>query len=159
MPTPTYVPLATYTVTGSPDASILFSSIPATYRDLIVVVQFITGANASVRLRANGDTGSNYSTVRMYGGPGPDVGSDTLTTTYANIESGETNTQQNSLLINAMDYSATDKHKTFLVRGNQNYVSAYANRWASTTAINTLEIYTDSSSFSVGSTFSLYGVN
>jgi hypothetical protein len=157
MPTNTYTPIASVTLSATA-SEVVFSGLPQTFRDLIVVAQFITGANANIRLRANGDTASNYSTVRMYGGPGPDVGSDTLTTTYANIESGETNTQQNSIIINAMDYSATDKHKTFLVRGNQNYVSAYANRWASNTAINSLQIFPDTSSFSSGSTFTVFGV-
>jgi hypothetical protein len=157
MPTPTYIALATVTL-GSTDSEVVFSSIPATYKDLVIVTQYITGSNADVRMRFNSDTSSTYTTVRMYGGPGPDIGSDTLSATYANVESGETNTQQNSILINIMDYSATDKHKTSLARSNQNYVSAYASRWPSTTAINSVSLFTSSSSFSVGSTFSLYGV-
>ena len=36
MPTPTYTPLATVTL-GTSAASVTFSSIPATYRDLILI--------------------------------------------------------------------------------------------------------------------------
>jgi hypothetical protein len=57
MPTPTYTPLATVTL-GTTAASVTFSSIPATYRDLIFVLSGL-GGSANITLRYNGDSGSN----------------------------------------------------------------------------------------------------
>ena len=48
--TPTYIPLATTTL-GSASNSITFNSVPATYRDLIVIID---GATASSCLPAIG---------------------------------------------------------------------------------------------------------
>lgn len=85
--------------------------------------------------------------------------------------SGASFTQSNSNLLNAgsdsrtvavvqvMDYSATDKHKTSLIRiDSTNTTSAIAQRWASTTAVNSLTFSIGSGVFAIGSTFSLYGV-
>jgi len=67
MPTPTYTPLATVTL-GSTAASVTFSSIPATYRDLILIITAQrTGSPVNVGMRFNGDSGSNYSSVFMTG--------------------------------------------------------------------------------------------
>ena len=60
MPTPTYTPLATVTL-GTAASSVTFSSIPATYRDLILVVNATTSADGIPSLRFNGDSGNNYS--------------------------------------------------------------------------------------------------
>ncbi len=60
-----------------------------------------------------------------------------------------------------MDYSATDKHKTVLVRvGNvgNSEVGANAGRWASTAAITSVRVAPNDGTFSSGSTFNLYGI-
>ena len=62
-----------------------------------------------------------------------------------------------------MDYSATDKHKTVLVRGNYDqpsvgrFVEAQASRWANTAAINSIAV-SSTSNLGVGSRIDLYGV-
>jgi hypothetical protein len=69
MPTSTYVALATTTL-GATAASVTFSSIPATYRDLVLVYNGTTSANIGVDVEFNGDTNSaNYSRVFMYAPP------------------------------------------------------------------------------------------
>jgi hypothetical protein len=161
MPTPTYIPLATVTL-GSSASSVTFSSIPATYRDLILVMNSkVVSSTASVRARFNGDSGSNYPRVAMSGD-----GSRTLsvadTQSFASI-SGATSVSDafsyNSVT-QIMDYSATDKHKTVLSRANNtsNEVSAIASRWANTSAITSVEVFVSSGSYDTGSTFALYGI-
>ena len=57
-----------------------------------------------------------------------------------------------------MDYSATDKHKTVLIRANHpGETVACAGRWANTAAITSITINT-ASTFVIGSVFSLYGI-
>jgi hypothetical protein len=115
MPQPTYTALANITL-GSSASSVTFSSIPATYRDLIIVCDTFASGQSSIDGRLNGDTGNSYSTVRMFG-TGSSAGSDTyegITNRYA---VGITNTTRTTQIIQIMDYSATNKHKTFALYG------------------------------------------
>lgn len=160
MATPTYTPLATVTL-ASTDSEIVFSSIPATYRDLILIVEGTGSSAAYVRFQVNSDTGNNFSYVQMAGYSG---GTFTSATTAAFIQPTYSEaSQKTNSLISFMDYSATDKHKTFLTRamGYDAGLSTWANagRWASTSAITTVKIYRDAGSWNSGSTFSLFGVN
>jgi hypothetical protein len=56
----TYEPIQSYTL-GSAAATITFSSIPATYTDLRIVITGTIIAGNVYRIQYNGDTGSNYS--------------------------------------------------------------------------------------------------
>jgi hypothetical protein len=153
MPTPTYTPLATVTL-ASTAATVTFGSIPATMRDLIVVVNGKTSANQATGLRFNSDSGSNYSMVRMF-----TTSSSTSTTTFGLLTTGDP-TADTLSIAQIMDYSATDKHKTFLVRSNitANNVAAHAVRWANTAAITTVAVEAISTTWAVGTTLNLYGV-
>ncbi len=158
MPTNTYTPLANVTLGGS-DASITFSSIPATYRDLILVINATANSNvATIGLRFNADSGNNYTYVSM-AGSGSSASSSTNTQSVALI--GYTNSTSpwvNKAQI--MDYSATDKHKTVLSRDDNAAanVGAVANRWANTAAITSIEVNAAVNSFASGTTIALYGV-
>jgi hypothetical protein len=157
MPTPTYTPLATVTL-GSAAASVAFSSIPATYRDLILIVNGTTDSATGLYLRFNGDTGSNYFTIVMDGlSSGASSAAQTGTFTNINYISNILSTSTAQI----MDYSATDKHKTILGRGNAgNFIArGGAARWANTAAITSLVAMLDSGrTYAVGTSFSLYGV-
>jgi hypothetical protein len=75
--------------------------------------------------------------------------------------SSDSNTNNGVLIFQVMDYSATDKHKTALSRTNiaRNFVAAHANRWASTTAVTSINVFGNrGSNLAAGSTFNLYGV-
>jgi hypothetical protein len=152
MPTPTYAPLATVTL-GSSASSVTFSSIPATYRDLILVFDWTSAAYAGIVATINGST-SDFSGVSMYGNGSTTSSSSGL---GRQIASGQTNT---TTISQFMDYSATDKHKTILTRHGYGTgeVGANASRWGSTAAITSFVVAASGTTFSSGSTFSLYGV-
>ena len=160
MPTPTYTPLATVTL-GSSASSVTFSSIPATYRDLVLVFQSaITSGSVGIKMNFNSDTGSNYSTVRMYGS-GSTTASDVNGDGTADIDVGYYGTSLSHTEIQIMDYSATDKHKIVLGRltlTSTGYVTAEAARWANTSAITSIVLQPRSSTFVAGGTFNLYGI-
>ena len=159
MPTPTYTPLATVTL-GSSASSVTFSSIPATYRDLILVMNGSSSSGfGGALVRFNADSGSNYNDVLMYGYGGGTFGSESR----ANQTSGQigvTSDTISTFVVQVLDCSATDKHKTFLSR--EGFASgetlATAGRWANTSAITSLQVFYASRTFSAGHTFSLYGV-
>jgi hypothetical protein len=161
MPTPTYTPLATITL-GSSASSITFSSIPATYRDLVLVVNATIPNEGVPRARVNGDSGSNYSRVDMYAEPSG-VYSNAATQTYFDLGRSGTGFTGSLFMcvINFMDYSATDKHKTVLGRNsddNTRALAATAQRWANTAAINQIQVILSANTYAAGSTFSLYGI-
>jgi hypothetical protein len=158
MPTPTYTPLATVTLTSSA-SSVTFSNIPATYRDLILVFNGTTAASAGVGSRYNGDTGNNYSAVRMTGSSAGAI-SDSFSSLSRIVETAGNTSERTVFISQIMDYSATDKHKTVITRSSiASNVTGIASRWANTAAITTIQVFaTDSSTLTSGSTFSLYGV-
>jgi hypothetical protein len=63
------IPLANITL-GSAAASVTFSSIVGTYRDLLLVSQLGHVSNNDIRIRFNSDTGSNYNMVYSAGDGG-----------------------------------------------------------------------------------------
>jgi hypothetical protein len=163
MPTPTYTPLATVTL-GTAAASVTFSSIPATYRDLICVTStFQTNAGDQYSsYRINGDTGANYNWVYMDTYPGtPSSGATSnATSSLWTYTQNVSSTTPLTTIVQFMDYSATDKHKTQLHRfgAASPTVGAYASRWANTAAVTSISILATSGNYQSGSTFSLYGV-
>jgi hypothetical protein len=148
---------------GTAASSVTFSSIPATYRDLILVAN--PKATATVNnlfLRFNADSGFNYPGVYMRGtSGGTSSGTFNSNLMYLDLLGAgvQTNLDQTSRL-QIMDYSATDKHKTVLVRfdDDSQATGAFANRWANTAAITTIELFISGTTLASGSNFSLYGV-
>lgn len=156
MPTPTYIPLATTTL-GSSTSQITLSSIPATYRDLILIVNVPPIAGSELVMRLNGDTGANYSRVYgeyIYGSVGQASSSgDTQ------LPVGAYGADKATLICHIMDYSATDKHKTLLARGD----SATATKmtallYSSTSAITSILVKLNTENMPTGTTINLYGI-
>ena len=156
-PVSTYVALATTTL-GASASSVTFSSIPASYRDLTLVINGASSGTSMVGLRFNGDTTTAYSYVLMLG-----TGSTTDSASASSQDEGRIGvfwSTPNVLTSQIQDYSATDKHKTILSRANNtsNRVSATATRWGNTDAIHTVAVVNEVSAFTIGTTLSLYGI-
>ena len=162
MPTNTYTALATLTL-ASAQSTVTFGSIPATgYRDLVLVTSVATQSDSfrQYRMRLNGDSGANYSQVRMDGNGSSTGSSGDSSATEMLFFSTGTGSTFATMITQFMDYSATDKHKTLLHRSNtpDATVGAQAARWSNTAAISSIAIYTPAGQFVAGSTFSLYGI-
>lgn len=155
MAAPAMQAIANITLSAS-SATVTFSNIPQTYRDLRLIVNaYCPGGDNSI-IRFNGDSGVNYASVSMSGN-----GSTTTSgaTSYSEIYVSTMGTAMITGIAEIFDYAQTDRHKTVLTRGNDTtaYIMARANRWTNTAAITSIAV-TCSSSYSVGSTFTLYGV-
>lgn len=167
MATDTYIALANYTVAGAGDGEVVFSSIPDTYRDLVLVINIVglsgSPTSAGAYLQVNSDSGSNYSYVYMRGSGSSATSTSVASDTKWGDALFSTDNPHNAI-IQFMDYSATDKHKTMLSRTNDPSslgVAGYAGRWANTNAITSIKIVApDSASdtFDIGSSFALYGI-
>lgn len=155
MATPTYIALATTTL-GATASSVTFSSIPATYRDLVLVVN--GGNSGDVLCSFNADTGSNYTYVAANGQSAGAVSfSDTRTGAYMGYLTGTTGLG----IMHIMDYSASDKHTTTLSRvasAADSLTGMAAARWANTNVVTSVAVTAATGSFNSGSTFSLFGI-
>ena len=157
MTTPTYIPLATTTL-GATATSVTFGSIPATYRDLILVVNAQASADSLAFIEFNSDTtAANYSFVYALGN-----GSTGVSGSGDAFPLMPFNTSTRShAIVQVSDFAASDKHKTSLVRDSEigGVVVMRAVRWANTAPITSLKFKTGSGNFAIGSTFSLYGIH
>jgi hypothetical protein len=161
----TYEPIASTTL-GSDAATYTFSSVPSTYTDLILVA-VANNATATIyglRLRVgNGsaDSGSNYSCTILYGD-----GSSAVSERYSSQTAmfvGNTATTSGSpamSVIHIMSYANTNVFKTALNAGAlaASNVNRNVNLWRSTSAIDTLTVFSSTGDLKSGSTFALYGV-
>jgi hypothetical protein len=154
----TYTPIATTTL-GSAQASVTFSSL-GSYTDLIVVLTPMrVTSDTNTIFRFNGDSGNNYSATAMYG-DGSSAASYRLTS-YAFLSSGYTTANQQTQVVQIMNYGNTTTHKTALVRQSNTGSAAQAivGRWANTAAITSIVFSLENgTNFATGSTFTLYGI-
>jgi hypothetical protein len=157
-----YTALANVTL-GSNTSTVTFTSISASYKDLVLVIEGRSSISENPTMRFNADTGSNYPMVNMYGN-GSTTTSATSNSAYFFIGYGVTfdSGNRSSAIINVMDYSATDKHKAILIRDNNPGVAteAQAGRWANTAAVNSISCFFNfGANWTTGTTFALYGVS
>jgi pantothenate kinase len=164
MPT-TYEPIQSYTL-GSAAATITFSSIPATYTDLrLVVVVTSTSSATNFQIRFNSDTGSNYSSTYLNGnGTAASTGRNTSATNIQFTDVTATSTTIPQMYTMDIFSYAGSTFKTALGTSSQDYngsgsSASLVGLWRSTSAINALLIKTSGApTFSTGTTATLYGI-
>jgi hypothetical protein len=175
----TYEPIATQTL-GSAAASVTFSSIPATYTDLILAASIrsdaVTFNNMNFPiLRLNGDSTSGfYSVTSLYSrntGSG-DTANSGRSSSQNEINFGGVVTTSMSAstfspwIAHFLNYSNTTTYKTVLNRiasasnlTSSDGSSAGVGLWRNTAAITSISLTaTSSGNFVIGSTFTLYGI-
>ena len=156
----TYTLIDSVTLTSSA-SSVTFSNIDQTYGDLVLSCSDIrSSTGGTFQFQLNGDTGNNYSWMYMSGN-GSSTSSAKAGPQARIVISGGGMDNTGPIMATAqiMDYSATDKHTSCLIRsGNLTNVnvSAYAGRWANTSAVTSITLF--GGSFNSGSTFYLYGI-
>lgn len=158
-------PIANHTTTAT-TAGITFSSIPGTYKHLMLVTNIKTNTGyADIGIQANGSTGgSSYSTMMFYGNgvgaknPYRFTGSRFQITNWSYSD----NTQFNNTISYFHNYSNTNLYKVLnyrSVRGmSDGGVDVGQSHWFATQAITSLYIFATTNSFASDCTFSLYGI-
>ena len=158
----TYVALRTEILTST-SSSVIFSSIPQTYTDLVIVISAknTTGQNYETYIRFNNDSTSTlYSQtfLQNYAGSvqsGRNTGINQITPGKMNTTSFDVN------IINILNYSNTTTNKTVLSRlNNAAFVTgSLVGLWRNNNAITQIELLTEpGTSYTAGSTFTLYGI-
>lgn len=148
---------------GSATTTITFTSIPATFTDLILVMNAKASTGTpSIAMRFNGDNGTNYSWTALVGN-GTAASSSRATSTANNwvsaLLNGVSSTNFNSGTIQIIDYANATTYKTALSRwaGADYEVDAICNLWRNTAAINQVSLIAQSN-LAAGSNFKLYGI-
>jgi hypothetical protein len=165
----TYTPIATGTSSGSSNG-ITFSSIPQTYTDLILVVNYRSQAAAStdgLYLNADNTSLGNFSSTILIGN-GSSASSARYTSDYygsfcgyvpaASTASGTFGTA----IVHIMNYTNTTTFKTAITRTGTagSYTTAAVSLLRGTGAITSVSpfVYGGGSNLVSGSTATLYGV-
>ncbi len=158
----TYTPISTQTL-GTATNTVTFSSIPSTYTDLIVVCNGSVSSNTDEpRLRFNSDTGTNYSSITLQGN-----GSTANSYRYGNITSilcnnveGWSSSNNNTAIWHIFNYANSTTNKTVLGRSlnPSAATAACSGMWRNTATITSVSVFGVGSNFTVGSTFTLYGI-
>lgn len=164
----TYEPIATTTL-GSAAANITFSSIPATYTDLrLVLVSRSTRSNTvdPLIVQFNGDTASNYSYTNLRGtGSVATTGRASSQTSFVLKTVGDT-TGANIFGLQTVDVFsyAGSTNKTVLVKSDWDYngggeVETEVALWRSTAAITSILVASVvASNLAAGTRATLYGI-
>lgn len=159
-------------ITSGSQADVTFSSIPATYRDLILVVRG-RGTNAAasggVSIRLNGDSGANYDYEQIESfGSGSDLNQYVGQTAFragllpqANATSG----RAGQLTATIADYRGTTFAKSIMSQfsaftGTGSFsigAGIYGGGWRNSSAVNSLTALWEAGAFADGSVVSLYG--
>jgi hypothetical protein len=155
----TYTPIATQTLTSTA-TSVTFSSIPATYTDLVLVIDAIrSSGDNSVGLQYNSDSGTNYSFTYLFGSGTTSTSGRSSSQTRVDV--AYINTTRSTNVAHILNYSNTTTYKTSIGRFSPStqYAGAYVGLWRNTAAINSINIINqDVANFASGSTFTLYGI-
>jgi hypothetical protein len=152
----TYTKIATGTLTAS-TSDLIFSSIPNTYTDLVLVIVKSSTITASPLIYINEDFGSNYSETFLRG-DGSAANSGRISTAGNINTASNPGTAMNSTIVQFQNYSNTTTYKTVLWRGNatDGQVAAGVGLWRNTVAINSIRV--GFSTANTTGTFNLYGI-
>jgi hypothetical protein len=161
----TYTPIATQTL-SSATSNITFTSISSAYTDLILIVVPKTSTGDYLRFRVgNGsiDTTSNYSQTDLVGN-GSSAGSYKYSSNNLlsiQIESATPTAQfEANTILSLQNYSNSTTYKSMLWRTNKasGGVEACVGLWRSTSAINTISVFTLTYDLQIGTIATLYGI-
>lgn len=169
----TMTKISTVTVGSGGAASIAFTSIPATYTDIVIKYSArstATGDNwQNVNVKINTDTGSNYTSKLLYGN-GSAAGSDTSTTTFLKFMYAVFADATASVFGNGELYFAKyagSIYKSMIADtvtennatgSGSSIIGLTTGLWSDNSAINAITLTPNSGSWAEHSTATLYGI-
>lgn len=161
-----FVLLNSVTVGSGGQSTISFTSIPQTYTHLQVRA-ICKGSSAEyLRIRFNGDTGSNYfaHNIQCNGSAVNAYAHTSITGAYL-FPSGMSDTANvfSGVLVDILDYKNTNKNKTTRSLHGQDtngagFIYFMSGAWNSTAAITSIDFVISSGTFTQYSHFALYGI-
>lgn len=164
-PASSFESIASVTPTGT--KTITFSSIPSTYTSLQIRYSVLTAtAGDDVFYRFNSDSGSNYARHFLSGDGSSASAFGQFTETFLVADSGSADTgttQPMTGIIDVHNYASTTQYKTTrgfngVDKNGSGFITLNSGLWMSTSAINSITLYTATYNYAAGTTFALYGI-
>src|ERR1035437_3968513 len=154
------------TILGSDTATVSFSAIAGTYRNLKLVITGRSSSGSDFYLQFNGDNGSNYDDYYSYNG-GTGSGYATNLPHWGSVAPNAAPTHQaGSTDLMIFDYARTAWYKNILSiaarkdLATTGYILEFGGTWNSTAAITAIVVgLCDGSNFKTGTVLTLYGIN
>ena len=158
------------TILTSSQSSITFSNLgtySSTYKHLqLRMLTRVDQVNDQIRLRFNGDTGSNYADHNLFGTGGGVVSQAATSATGIQFArtaySSMTANSFSAIVLDVLDAYSTTKNTTIRalsgMTGGVNNLQLYSGFWNNTAAVSSVNIYIGATNFVTGSRFSLYGI-
>ena len=168
-PTGSYDALAVYTVPSGGASSITFAGIPQSgYQHLQIRFSGLSSSNATLTLRFNGDTSSNYANHYLQGnGSAASAGADTtqsLINIYGALPAASATSQTGSAIIDVLDYLSTSKNKTVRTlagydSNGSGFILLNSGLWYKTPeAINSITLTPNAGNWTNTTQAALYGI-
>ena len=153
----TYVPIQTFTADGA-TTTYTFTSIPQTYSDLVLVTNGVL-TNNDINMVFNSDSGSNYSRTYIYATSSSSYGGAAIANATSGF-AGTLATGYTTNIVNILNYSGTSKQKSWLTRQSAagTAVIHSIGLWRSTSAITSIALTANGTTFGSGTTMTLYGI-
>lgn len=158
------------TTLSSATASITFSGISTSYKDLVLVTSTVastTSPSQFIAVQFNGNTNNVYINCYLFGGnatTSPVYSSTGSLRDYLSTgitRSALTTNHTNNEITHIFDYNATDKWKSTLSEANntgQDYYGITAGSFQSTSAITSIVVKHDTGNLGAGTRVTLMGV-
>lgn len=151
-------PISTYVTTGAVN-TVVFSSIPGTYRDLMLVIRgSLTSATSIISFKSGTTTIWRTSLTALGAGSTPSPSTGASQQYYSQTSSTPTDF---ALEAHIYDYAQTNKSKPMNMydMGGTSYSSVSIGYWDSTSAITSLTIMSyGGSTLAAGTKIDIYGV-
>jgi hypothetical protein len=159
----TYEPIATQTLASTASA-IEFTSIPATYTDLRLVI-VVTGSGSAIDIGMKLNSSSTgYSYIRLNGNGSTATSDKTNNASIVYLDTLVSATIPSSYVVDFMNYQDATAflYRTFLWtqvedKNGSGNSGRCVGRWDNTSAITSIRIG-DAGTMAIGSTFTLYGI-
>lgn len=153
--TSTYEKIATATFSSVTDFT--FTSIPATYTDLVIAFNGTASGVTNLSMQFNSDSGSNYSYTYLLGDGSSAAGGRNSNETSGYLTAIYTGRTQVNIAV--QNYSNSTTYKTYLARLSDAsaQTSAMVGLWRSTSAISSIKIIKLSSGTMTGNA-TIYGI-
>ena len=162
--TGTYTLISSNTL-GSAAASVTFSSIPATYTDLKLVIVCQGSLGSDNNITFNSDTATNYSITRLwsYDAVTPASNRATNQSYISDANEGMATSPNWSFYTYDIFSYAGSTYKTCLINANEDKngsgaVAVCVGLWRSTSAISTITITNSAGNYQIGTTATIYGI-
>ena len=156
--------IATYPVGSGGEATITFSSIPATFAHLQIRAILKQSIGSGAFARFNSDTGSNYARHRLQGNGSTASAAGDASQDKVLINTSQGFSDFGTIVMDILDYANTNKVKTVrhlfgIDLNGSGAVGVESNLWRDTSAITQIQfISPNGGNYAEYSHFALYGI-